>query len=236
MYCENLLCHLRRIRKNQSFLLKSRLGRFSSTCFLLLGLVLSSPVKAKLGELPTEDAGTGAASTGGDDARVPDNINTHSFGVGLGETFLGGKFKDIGENKITLDLFYNYAASYSFDLLANGHYSEHSYAGQKVILRGLDLGAKGKFYQFDSFSPYALGGFGIYWPQVTRNINGAPLESETKATFGYHLGVGGDLHLNQHITFGALLQYHSPFTITHQPGGDVSGTYYKLMMLMFYTL
>ena len=41
------------------------------------------------------------------------------WGLGLGQTFLTGDFGKNGEDSITVDLYYKYKASYSFDLIVN---------------------------------------------------------------------------------------------------------------------
>ncbi|EQC44412.1 hypothetical protein [Bacteriovorax sp. DB6_IX] len=92
-------------------------------------------------------------------------LKVHSLGVGIGQTFLQGDFKDHGEDKITADLFYNYSASHSFDFLANFHYSTHEYRKKKVTATGLALGIKAKMFNFDNFSPFATGGLGFYSPK-----------------------------------------------------------------------
>ena len=56
--------------------------------------------------------------------RIPGEINKHSLGIGLGQTFLRSDFHEHGTDKITPDIYYNYSASYSFDFTANAHYSK----------------------------------------------------------------------------------------------------------------
>jgi len=82
--------------------------------------------------------------------RIPSDINKQSIGLGLGQTFLRNDFADNGNDKITPDIFYNYSASYSFDFMANLHYSKHEYLNRNVTIRGLALSIKGKGYQFDA--------------------------------------------------------------------------------------
>ncbi len=85
-----------------------------------------------------------------DTSTVPKSmLHSHSFGVGLGETFLAGDFEEHGDNKITTDFLYSYSASYSFDFLINAHYSEHSFKKKMIQLSGLNFGIKAKLYQFD---------------------------------------------------------------------------------------
>ncbi|MBF0297986.1 MAG: outer membrane beta-barrel protein [Oligoflexia bacterium] len=169
-----------------------------------------------------------------EDAEKEAGIHLHSAGIGIGETFLGGDFANHGEDKITFDFFYGYSASHSFDFLANLHRSTHEYKGEQVIVQGIALGIKGKFYQFDSFSPFAEGGFGFYRPIVTRKIEGTLTESEGKTAFGMHLGAGIDLKLNKNVAVGMLMQYHDPFNIKQDIGPEIQGYYFKIMMIAAY--
>ncbi len=163
-------------------------------------------------------------------------LQKHSLGVGIGQTFLRSDFEDNGEDKITADLYYNYSASYSFDFIANLHFSDHSYQGKETNLRGLALGIKGKVYQFDQFAPYVMGGFGFYEPTMTTKLaSGQTQESDSKIVFGMHMGAGVDLQLNERVSVGALLHYHDPFDVKQERGGKVSGSYYKMLLTAFYT-
>jgi opacity protein-like surface antigen len=161
--------------------------------------------------------------------------NKHGVGVGLGQTFLGGDFSKNGEDQITVDLLYIYKASYSFDFLADFHYSKHTFRGNQVKLKGLALGIKGKVFHFDAFSPFVLGGFGFYEPQTTRSVDGVLTESESKITFGYHVGGGADLELNKNVTIGILGHIHNPFDIKQEVGAEVSGSYFKLLLTAIYS-
>ena len=162
-------------------------------------------------------------------------LNKHSIGLGIGQTFLMSDFADKGEDKITWDLFYNYSASHSFDFLANFHTSKHKYLNQYTQLTGLALGIKAKAFQFDSFAPFVTGGFGFYQPKTKRLINNQLVTSKTKLTFGYHLGGGADLRLNDKFTIGVLAALHNPFDIKQDNQPEVEGSYFKLMMTTFYT-
>jgi len=162
-------------------------------------------------------------------------LKKHSIGLGIGQTFLIGDFSDLGDDSITADLLYNYSASHSFDLLAGIHYSSHDFERTSVSLLGATLGIKAKLFQFDEFSPFAVGGFGFYAPQVERITNNAIEKSERSLVFGYHLGVGADLRLNNLFTIGLLAQYHNPFDVKQDFGREVEGSYYKLLITTFYT-
>lgn len=171
---------------------------------------------------------------------IPESRNTsslkkHSIGLGIGQTFLMTDFSDNGEDKIAFDFFYNYSASHSFDFIANFHSSKHKFKNQFAKVTGLALGIKAKTFQFDNFSPFGVGGFGFYQPKTRRLINGALVDSKTKLTFGYHLGAGADLKLNEKFTVGVMATYHNPFDVKQDDQPEVEGSYFKLMMNTFYT-
>ena len=161
---------------------------------------------------------------------IPNELKVHSLGVGLGQTFVKGSLGRYGQDKITADIFYNYSVSYSFDLMLNLHYSKHTFSHQYTKLQGATVGIKGKFYEFDSFHPFVLGGFGFYGPQVKNEV----IESPSKVVFGIHAGGGGELILNRKFSLGLLAHYHNPFDISHEMGPDVEGFYFKLLVMTFY--
>lgn len=168
-------------------------------------------------------------------ATIPKALKVHSLGIGLGQTFVKGDFNRYGDDEITWDLLYNYSASYSFDFMANIHYSKHKFKETYSSLSGVALGIKGKFYQFDAFSPYAVGGLGFYSPRVKRMINGELLESKSKIVFGTHLGIGAELKLNRHFSTGLLGHYHNPFDVKQEVGPEVEGSYFKLLITGMYS-
>jgi hypothetical protein len=171
-------------------------------------------------------------------SQIPSGLKKHSIGIGVGQTFVAGDFSETGEDKITWDLLYNYSASHSFDLLTGFHFSKHEFQNKYTKLMGLTVGIKAKLYQFDAFSPYGVGGFGFYAPQVKRQVGSDTnnvIESEQKVSFGYHIGLGGDLRLNDRVTVGLLAQYHNPFDVKQDIGTEVEGRYYKLLITTFYT-
>jgi len=158
------------------------------------------------------------------------------IGIGVGQTTLMGDFSKFGENKITVDAYYKYSASYSFDAIANIHYSKHSEKnGEYSRVAGTALGIKGKFFQYDAFSPFALGGVGFYLPKIRRQINNNLLESKTKLAFGVHFGGGVDIKLNNFFTAGLLAHYHNPFDVKQDIGPKVNGSYFKIMVTAMYT-
>jgi len=168
-------------------------------------------------------------------ARAQSTLKLHSVGVGVGQTFLGGDFEDNGDDSITADLFYNYSASHSFDLLINGHYSVHKLGQKKVNLSGAAVGIKAKAYQFDSFAPFALAGLGFYSPKVKRTIGSTIKESDSKLVFGTTIGVGMELKLNKKFAVGIMGQFHNPFDIKQELDPEVEGSYHKLLITTFYS-
>ena len=184
-------------------------------------------VEAKVEETTAPEASGNAPS--------PRRLHQHSFGVGLGETFLLGKYADYGQDKITMDLFYAYAASYSFDVLVNAHWSQHKDDRERMRVMGLDAAIKSRLFEFDNFSPYVLGGLGFYAPRAKRKVGSDYEWSEQKITFGANFGGGVDLRLNDEWTVGALGQLHWPFTVKQDDGPDVKGYYFKLMLTLAYS-
>jgi len=162
-------------------------------------------------------------------------LGSHSFGIGLGQTFLTGDFGENGEDSITVDLYYKYKASYSFDLMINAHYSSHDLAEKQSELLGLNAGIKAKLYNFDSFNPYVLGGLGFYLPTVTRFIDSNLKTSESKLSFGTHIGIGGELELNEKFSVGVLAHYHNPFDVKQGNDPEVEGSYYKILFTTLYS-
>lgn len=166
---------------------------------------------------------------------LPGAVNVHSLGVGMGQTFLNGDFSENGSDKITFDLYYTYSASYSFDMVANFHYTNHKFRNKEVTLPGLAVAIKTKLYQYDAFAPYALGGLGFYRPKVVRVLDNSLIESQGKLAFGMNLGAGVDLKLNPRFTMGILAHYHNPFDIKQELGPEVEGSYFKLLLMGLYT-
>lgn len=167
--------------------------------------------------------------------RIKSDLQRHSVGIGIGQTFVMGNFSDNGEDKISWDLLYSYSASHSFDLVAGFHSSKHEHKNLYSRMTGLTTSFKGKLYYFDSFSPYALAGLGFYSPKVRRNLDGKLVESDSKLVFGYNMGAGTDLKLNEHFTVGVLAHYHNPFDVKQDLGPEVEGSYFKLLITTLYT-
>lgn len=167
--------------------------------------------------------------------RMGSSLQKHSLGLGIGQTFLYSQFEDNGEDKITVDVYYNYAASYSFDFMLNLHVSSHEFKQTKTDLSGLAIGIKAKAYQIDNFSPFAVAGLGFYSPKVTRLVESEYIESTSKLVFGVHFGVGAELKLNDKFTVGLMAHYHDPFDVKQEVGPKVEGNYLKLLITTFYT-
>jgi len=162
-------------------------------------------------------------------------VNSHSIGIGIGQTFLTNDFDDNGQSQITPDLYYNYSASHSFDLLINLHYSAHKKNDKKVSLLGVAPALKAKLFSFDNFAPVVFGGFGFYQPTVRRIVQSKLKDSESKTVFGYHFGGGAELRLNKNFATGVLFHFHNPFDVKQDTDPEVEGSYYKLMLTGFYT-
>ena len=162
-------------------------------------------------------------------------LKTHALGIGLGQTFLFGDFKDNGVDQITTDLYYNYTASYSFDMIANFHYSQHDFQDRHTQLLGANMGIKSKLYHFDEFAPFIIGGLGFYYPQVRRTLHGHLVDSDRRLTFGVNFGAGAQLRLNSSFTIGTVFHYHLPFEIKQENGPGIFGPYCKLLIMVLYS-
>ena len=92
------------------------------------------------------------------------SLKGHSFGLCLGQTFLQGDFSKNGQNGITIDAYYEYNASYSFDLVVNGHYSSHEMGEKNTTILGVAAGIKGKILNYDSFTPFFYWWTGLLQP------------------------------------------------------------------------
>jgi hypothetical protein len=165
---------------------------------------------------------------------APRKLQQHGLGIGIGETFLLGNYSKYGKDKITADLFYSYAASYSFDLLVNAHMSEHEDKRERMKVMGLTSSIKGRFVEYDNFSPYFLGGLGFYAPKSKRMVGPDNKWSTQKVTFGLNFGGGLDLRLNDNYVVGLLGQMHWPFKVEQDGGPDVKGYYFKLLITGMY--
>lgn len=166
---------------------------------------------------------------------APRRLQQHGLGFGLGQTFLLGNYSKHGNDKITVDVLYSYAASYSFDLLVNAHMSEHKDESEKMRLLGLTSSIKGRFVEYDNLSPFFLGGLGFYAPQARRNKSGGGTKwTDQKVTFGLNFGGGVDLRLNEHYVVGVMGQMHWPFKLQQENQSDLKGYYFKLLITGMY--
>ena len=194
-------------------------------------------VKPNIHQLTSEKSAKKAdyKPTADSSERIPGDIHKHSLGIGIGQTFLRSDLGDNGNDKITEDLYYNYSASYSFDFVANAHYSKHTYLNRESTIKGLALAIKGKGFQIDSFSPFVLGGFGFYLPSATRIQSGVPVLTRKQLVFGVNVGVGAELRLNSEFTVGVIAHYHDPFDVRQDSGPPLEGSYMKLLLTASYT-
>jgi len=162
-------------------------------------------------------------------------IQQHGIGFGIGQNVLMGNYGKYGKDKITLDLLYSYAASYSFDVLIDAHYSVQQDNGEKMRTTGLATSIKGRLVEFDNLSPYLLGGVGFYAPRAYREKNtGGKKWTEDKITFGFNFGAGLDLRLNDQFVVGLMTQLHTPFTIAQEGQSDLKGYYAKFLLTGMY--
>lgn len=161
-------------------------------------------------------------------------LQRHGVGFGLGQTFLMGNYSKHGNDKITLDLLYTYAASYSFDLLIDAHVSQHKDQNERMRLLGLNNSIKGRFVEYDNLSPYFLGGLGFYAPRAKRSSSSGTEWSDQKLTFGLNFGGGLDLRLNDNYVVGLMGQLHWPFKVQQDDQSDLKGYYFKLLITGMY--
>ncbi len=161
-------------------------------------------------------------------------LQRHGLGLGVGQTFLLGNYAKHGKDKITLDLLYTYAASYSFDLLLDAHMSEHEDENEILRTMGFNGSIKGRFVEYDNLSPYFLGGLGFYAPRAKRRTDTGMKWTDQKLTFGLNFGGGVDLRLNDRYVVGVMGQMHWPFKIQQDNQSDLKGYYFKLLITGMY--
>ncbi len=194
------------------------------------------PVKPNIHVLTSDKTAQKLGTNAEGNERIPGDIHKFSMGIGIGQTFLRSDLHENGNDKITPELYYNYSASYSFDFLANLHYSVHHFLNRSATIKGLALAIKGKAFQFDAFSPFFLGGFGFYLPSATTVVNNISTETRQQLVFGVNVGAGAELRLNNKYTIGAIAHYHDPFDVRQDVGGNLEGSYMKLLLMVSYTL
>ncbi|MFI5390919.1 MAG: outer membrane beta-barrel protein [Bacteriovoracales bacterium] len=165
-------------------------------------------------------------------SRADDYLKIHSIGLAVGQTWLYGDFEGYGDDGISWDLYYNYSASHTFDLLVDFHWNKFSNdSGGRETLLGLVPSAAIKFYQFDNFTPYAILGLGFYSSEVMSDT----IDSDAKIVLGFTYGLGLDLRLNRRFKVGAIWQVHNPFGTSQPDGSEVDGSYGKLLLALFYS-
>lgn len=165
----------------------------------------------------------------------PRRLHQHSVGVGIGQTTLLGDYSKYGDDKLTMDLLYAYAASYSFDVLVDAHMSEHKDNSERMRLLGLTTSVKARLFEFDNFSPYVLGGLGFYAPKARRHRGDRYQWTDQKLTFGPNFGGGVDLRLNEEWTIGAMAMLNWPFAVKQDNQADLKGYYFKLLLTLAYS-
>ena len=201
----------------------------------LFSVVSTTDVYARIKELTSDREAKKVKDRRPDPARSM-NFNAHAVGIGIGQTFLQGDFKDNGRDNIGWELLYNYSASYSYDMLVTGHFSSHKNLQRRTQLAGLTVGIKARIFQFDSFAPFVHGGLGFYSPVLKRPMGeeGVLTRSRSQVTFGTQVGLGAELTLNPSFKMGLMGHYHNPFDIKQDSGPDVEGSYFKLLITFLY--
>lgn len=184
-------------------------------------------VKETLEDSSSEESSSGSSFS---QSAAPRQLRQHGLGLGLGQTFLFGNYGKYGQDKITADLLYTYAASYSFDLLVDAHWSKHKDNSDSMELMGLTGSMKGRIFEYDNFSTFLLGGLGFYLPQAERDGK----DTTQKLTFGLNFGGGADLRLNEDFVIGVMAQLHWPFRVQQDVGSDLKGYYMKLLLTGMY--
>jgi hypothetical protein len=158
----------------------------------------------------------------------------HGLGLGIGQTLLFQDFADHGDDELAFDLFYQYRASYTFDFLANFHTNTYKKDdNQKTDITAFTLNIKGRLFDFDAFAPFLSGGLGMYWARVTRYRGAVLQQSEKESVLGLNFGLGADLQLNEHFSFGFAAFYHQPFNVKQDTQESINGSYMRLMATAF---
>ncbi len=181
-----------------------------------------------------EEALSDSSSMSSPSSPAQRKLQQHGLGLGIGQNFLLGNYGKYGDDKITADVLYTYAASHSFDLLIDAHNSEQKDNKKRMRTRGLSASIKGRMVEFDNFSPYILGGLGFYAPQARRRVNTTYKWTEQKITFGLNLGSGVDLRLNDEFVVGVMGMLHWPFQVSQDNQSDLKGYYFKLLLTGMY--
>ncbi len=165
----------------------------------------------------------------------PSDYLRHSLTLAFGQSYLFGDFSDLGEEKVIIDLFYHYRASYIFQFQLNIHSHEFNMNGQSIRLSSANAAIKAKLYDFDSFAPYVFGGLGLYWPEAERFLSSTLTNTDSNTSMGLNGGAGMDLFLNQKFATGFMLHYHLPFRAKYDNQPSLSGHYMKLLVTLTYS-
>ena len=161
--------------------------------------------------------------------RDQDDFKYHSVGLGVGQIFLQGGYKDYGLDAITWDFLYSYTASYSYDMLISLHSSTHERLNRELSLLGLSVGIKARIFQYDSFAPFVLGGLGFYSPTFDNGTS-----SVSKVVFGTNVALGAELDMKI-FKIGLMGQLYNPFDVQQSQGPDIEGSYFKLLLTGLYS-
>ncbi len=195
----------------------------------------NKPVKRKVVPKPAPATPTPIPAPSMPSDPTPPAYLRHSVTFAFGQSYLFGDFSDLGEEKVIVDLFYHYRASYIFQFQLNIHSHEFTLSGQSIRLSSANAAIKAKLYDFDSFAPYILGGLGLYWPEADRFIGSTLTNTDSDTTMGLNFGAGMDLYLNQRFATGFLLHYHLPFRLKYDDQPSLSGHYMKLLVTLTYS-
>ena len=203
-------------------------SNFIALALALVG-ALSFPAfsQSKIEKMTTADGEKTLPET-----RVDDYLKISSLGLALGHTWLYGDYANYGSDGLSWDIYYDYSASHTFDLLVDFHWNGYSNnSGGSETLIGLVPSAKIKFYQFDNFTPFLILGLGFYYPEAQGN----GFESNNRVVLGLTYGAGLDLRLNRMFKIGAIFQIHNPFAVNQENGSEFDGSYGKLLLVGFYS-
>ncbi len=204
---------------------------FKNLLSFILAILIVFPVMS-FSQSKIEKMTTGDGPKDLPNSRVDDFLKIHSVGLGVGQTWLSGDFSNYGNDGISWDIYYNYSASYIFDLLVDFHWNKFSNnSGGSETLLGLVPAAAVKFYHYDNFTPYAILGLGFYSNEVMDNNT----DSDAKIVLGLTYGLGMDLRLNRNWKIDVIYQIHNPFGSDQDNGTEIDGSYSKLLLTLFYS-
>jgi len=195
-----------------------KISQKRSTLFTFVFLVALGLYALRPSSLRAQESSGGSGSSS----------HLHSVGFGLGQYFLTGAFDNQGDDGLGFALRYNYLGTGDvFHLNANLLYA--SLGGEQDFkMWGFTGGVKANMIYLDTLVPYAVAGLGFYNPSVS--IQGS---REGSLTFGFHLGVGADLVINDQFELGGELTFHNPFdTDTDTKAGkvDLNGAFFTMMI------